>query len=171
MFTIDHSLEKLRALSAEVETSFVLPSLELPTPQMQARFKYLENKLAKIPEVTTIKPQNVEMDGIHPTVHGTETILQALHTEFNDIILEEAETEDLTTKRYFQVKSLYKVGCRTCDTQELTPYLCEACKSKCPDVDTNDFEILLEKLEKDMYPTPGKRTHESGDEEEQPAKR
>lgn len=171
VFTIDHSLEKLRALAAEVETSFVLPSLELPTPQMKARYDYLENELAKIPEVKIIKPENVEMDGIHPTAHGTETILQALHTEFNDIILDEAETDDLTTKRYLQVKALYKVGCRACNTRELTSYLCEACMSQCPDVNTNAFDILLNKAENDMYPTAGKRTHESSDEDEQPAKR
>ena len=171
VFTIDHSLEKLRALAEEVETSFVLPSLDLPSPQMKARYDYLENELTKIPAVKIIKPQDVEMDEIHPTAQGTATILQALHTEFDDLILDEAETDDLTTKRYFQVKSLYKVGCRTCSTQDLTPYLCEACITRCPDVNTAAFDILLEKAETEMYPATNKRTHESSDDDDLPAKR
>ena len=171
VFTIDQSLLKLRALAEEMETSFVMPSLELPTAVMKARFDYLEDQLSKIPNVKIIKPENVEMDGVHPTANGTETILQALHTEFQDIILSEAETKDLTTKRYFQVRSLYKVGCRACDSAELTSYLCEACMSQCPDVNTDAFKPFLEKAEKEMFPTAGKRTHESSDEDENPAKR
>ena len=171
VFTINHSLEKLRALAAEVETSFLMPSLALPTPVMKARYDYLESELAKIPEVKVIKPKNVEMDGYHPTAQGTETILQALHAEFKDLILDEAEKADLTTKRYVQVKSLYKVGCRTCDSREFTAYLCEACKSQCPDANIDTFNVFLAKAEKEMYPTAGKRSHESSDEDENPSKR
>ena len=173
VFTIDHSLVKLRALANEVKTSFIMPSLELPTPEMKARFDYIESELAKIPEVQVIKPKNVEMDGIHPTELGTKAIIQELHAQFNDVILEEAETDDLTTKRYFQVKSLYKVGCRTCDTEELTPYLCEGCKSQCDDINTDAYDALLQKAENEMFPKSGKRNHDddSSNEDENPSKR
>ena len=171
VFTIDRSLEKLRALAEEVETSFVMPSLDLPSPQMKARYDYLENELAKIPAVKIIKPENVEMDEIHPTENGTKSIVQALHAHFNDVILEEAEADDLTTKRYLQVRSLYKVGCRTCRIDELTPYLCEGCKGQCSDVSTDAYDVLLEKAENDMFPKSGKRNHESSDDDETPAKR
>ena len=170
VFTVDRSLEKLRTLAAEVKTSFIMPSLELPTPEMKARFNYLENQLAEIADVLIIKPKNVDMDRIHPTADGTRTIIKELHAHFKDIILDEADDDDLTTKRYVQVKSLYKVGCRACDTLELTPYLCDACKNQCPDVNIDAFNSLLEKAKNDMYPT-GKRGHESSDEDNHPAKR
>ena len=56
-------------------------------------------------------------------------------------------------------------------TAELASYLCEASKRQCPDVNTDDFKTYLEKAEKEMFPTAGKRTHESSDEDENPAKR
>ena len=62
VYTIDHSMEKLRTLAAEVKASFILPSVELPTPEMKARFDYLESELEKIPELQIIKPKDVEMD-------------------------------------------------------------------------------------------------------------
>ena len=138
---------------------------------MKARFDYLESELAKIPEVQVIKPKDVEMDGIHPTENGTKAIIQELHAQFKDVILQEAEPDDLTTKRYFQVKSLYKVGCRTCKTEELTPYLCEPCKSQCSDINTDAYRALLEKAENEMFPKSGKRNHDFSDDEETPAKR
>ena len=111
VYTINKSLEKLKRLADDVKTLFIFPSLEPTTASLTARVKYLEQQLAKITNLQLIKPENVEMEHIHLAEEGTKTIMKKLHSTFNDVILEEANDNDFTVKRYNQVHKMYKVEC------------------------------------------------------------
>ena len=152
VYTIDKSLEKLSKLADEVKTAFIFPSLQLTTPPIKARAMYLEQELAKIKNVQLIKPDNVEMDDAHPTEEGTKSIIKELHRTFNDVILEEAEDDDLTVKRYQKVHKMYKVGCRACSDPNLHVYLCDECKTQSNDVNIDSFLAILQNVENEMFP-------------------
>ena len=152
VYTIDKSLEKLSKLAEEVKTSFLFPSLALSTAPLKARATYLEESLNKIPNVHVIKPKDVEMDNAHPTENGTKTIMKELHRTFDDLILEEAEENDLTARMYNQVHKMYKVGCRACSDSALYTYLCDNCITESQNVNMDVYRALLEKIKNEMFP-------------------
>ena len=63
------------------------------------------------------------------------------------IIIEEAKDETTTSQKYKQVKPVYKVGCRGCDTLVFTPYLCPACLQHSETVDTTQLTEIIKKIE------------------------
>ena len=155
IFTIEKSVEKLKTLADEIPTSFVMPSLPLDTPELKAKSTYLEEKLKVVTNMKLIKPHDIEYDDIHPTEKGTKHIIHQLNDAFNkEIILEEAEDDDLTTKRYRHVQALYKVGCRACETPNLNNDLCNECKEKAKQVDISLLEAEIQKERDLMYPAP-----------------
>ena len=70
----------------------------------------MEEGLKKLPNVQLIKPENVEMEDFHPTENGTKEIVKKIHSVFNDLVLDGADDDDLTAKRYSKVHKMYKVG-------------------------------------------------------------
>ena len=152
VYTIDKSLEKLSKLAEEVKTSFVFPSLALTTPPLLARAIYLEEGLKKLANVNLIKPEEVEMDDTHPTESGTKQIIKELHGTFNDLILEEADDNDLTAKKYSKVHKMYKVGCRACSDPNLHTYLCDTCKTESENTNMDIYLTLLENAKNELFP-------------------
>ena len=155
VYTIDKSLEKLKKLSEEVTTSFLFPSLALTTPPLMARAAYLEEGLKKLPNVQLIKPENVEMEDFHPTENGTKEIVKKLHSVFNDLVLDGADDDDLTAKRYSKVHKMYKVGCRACSDPTLYTYLCDACIDESKNVNMDIYLAHLEKFNNQHFPASG----------------
>lgn len=176
VFTIDKSLEKLQNMANEITTSFVLPVLPLSTPEMKAKAQYLEEEIRKLEKVNVIKPENVDHDGIHPTEDGTTSLLKQVDQSLGEIILNDAEDDDLTTRRYMKVQALYKVGCRACDDPAYSAYLCMNCKGSL-NVDVQNvarLEEMIKKAEEEMYPrmepTNDKRQRSSDNEDDRDPK-
>ena len=115
VFTIDKSLQKLKTLSEEVVTTFVMPCVPLVTSKMMVKATYLkeEVKSMKPLKVITLEDIDHENDDIHPTEDGTPAILKQLHSKFGEeIIVDGAEEGDITIRKYSKVQSLNKVGCQ-----------------------------------------------------------
>ena len=159
VYTIDKSLDKLKALAQGVVTTFVLPCVPLITPEIKAKVAYLEEKVRKIESVKVIKLEKIEHDDddIHPTEDGTRAILKQLHTNLDEeIILDAAEDGDITTRKYGKVQSLYKVGCRTCDDHSYTPFMCEECREgKANEKNVERIMELYKTAEDEMFPDVG----------------
>ena len=159
VFTIDKSLEKLKALSEQVVMTFVMPCVPLVTPEMKAKATYLEEGVRKIETVKVITLDEIDHDDddIHPTEDGTRAILKQLHSKFGDeIIVDGAEEGDITTRKYSKVQSLYKVGCRTCNDHSYTPYMCGECKQGTADeANVERLMQLYNKAEEEMFPDVG----------------
>ena len=152
---------ELRAITEEVSTSLVLPSIPLPTPQLKAKFKFFEETVRRVEKLNVIKPVDIEHAGIHPTENGTKTILKLVDDSFgNEIIVNGAEEADLTRKRYQQVQSLYKVGCKACDSLDLTPNLCVTCQQASTTTDTTALKAMVDKETDEEFPAM-----ETGDED------
>ena len=67
-------------------------------------------------------------------------------------MLEGAEEEITTVRKYSQVKPVYKIGCRGCDTHEFTPQLCTKCKEAAKTVDITYIVEMIKKLEEVSFP-------------------
>ena len=177
VFIIDKSMEKLKKLSEEVVTTFVLPCIPLVTPDMKAKATYLEEGVRKIESVKVIALEEIEHDAdeIHPTENGTRTMINQLHSHLNEeIIVDGAEEGDITTRKYGKVQALYKVGCRTCDDHSYTPFMCEECKKgKENEASVNRLMELFTIAEEEMFPDIGGSTEKrplSDDDEDQQRK-
>ena len=154
VYTVEKSVDKLRAIVDEVSTTFVIPSIPLDTPQLKAKFDFLEEKVTSIENLKVIKPTNIEHTGIHPTENGTRSILKAINESFNsEIVVDGAEEEDLTRKRYQQVQALYVVGCKGCDAPGLTPHQCGACKTAAESVDISVLQAMIDKETDEHFPS------------------
>ena len=155
VFTVEKSLDKLSKLAETVPTTFVLPCVPLTTPEMKAKADFLEEKVRNIATVKVLKLEDIEHedDGIHPSETGTLELLKQLNTAFNgEIVLDGAEDNDLTTRKYGKVDTLYKVGCRACDNLTFTPFLCSDCRESAPNSCIDRLMQLLKAAQDEMYP-------------------
>ena len=153
VYTVEKSIEKLRAVTQQISTSLVLPSVPLVTPHLKAKFQFLEEKVGTIENLKVIKPKDVEYSGIHPTEKGTKSILMAINESFDgEIVVDGAEDDDLTRRRYQQVQALYRVGCRACDTPELSTSLCGACRTAAENVDATILQEMIDKETEAQFP-------------------
>lgn len=153
VFTVERSVEKLRAITEEMSTSLVLPSIPLPTPHLKAKFKFFEETVRGIEKLNVIKPVNIEYAGIHPTEDGTRAILKHIDDTFgNEVIINGAEEADLTRRRYQQVQALYKVGCKACDSPDLTPHLCGTCQQAFTTTDATALKTMIDNETDEAFP-------------------
>ena len=88
----------------------------------------------------------------HPSEKGTLQIVQQIEEAVGEKIILQPESDVTTTRKYSQVKALYKVGCRGCNTREFTSYLCAECKQASTMVDITYLQDIITKLEKDSFP-------------------
>ena len=51
------------------------------------------------------------------------------------------------------VDAVYKVGCRGCDCEEYTAYLCSKCKEEALAVDAEPVTRKIEEIREAMFPT------------------
>ena len=155
VFTIEKSFQKLSKLAEAVPTTFVLPCVPLTTPEMKAKADYLEESVRKIPTIKVVKLENIEHeeDSIHPSESGTVAMVKQLDSFFNgEIVLEGVEDSELTTRRYGKVETLYKVGCRGCESLAYTPFLCTDCKETAENTSTDRLMQLTKAAEDEIFP-------------------
>ena len=153
-YTIEKAEEKLRQLAEERNVVLLLPATPTLGSEEDGMKQYLEQKLSSIETIKCVKLDNIEYEGNHPTEIGTTSMIQNLQTAIGEpIILEEAENEITCARMYAQVDATYKVGCRGCDTNEFTQYLCETCVEAAKLHDTTELDEIIRKIEEERYPT------------------
>ena len=160
VYTVEKSVEKVKELAADTKVTLILPSMPTNTVQEICKAKYLGEKLKEVEEIKVIELSNIEYEstGIHrhPTVEGTKAIIQQLDELCsNEIILPAAETDELATKRkYRQVQTLYKVGCRGCSTfTGYTSEICETCRKAAEHTDVTYITEMLNKVNEEFFPS------------------
>ena len=62
VFTIDKSLQKLKTLSEEVVTTFVMPCVPLVTPEIMAKATYLQEGVKSIETLKVITLEDIDHD-------------------------------------------------------------------------------------------------------------
>ena len=160
VYTIEKSVEKVKELTANTNVTLILPSVPTRTPQEVCKAKYLEEKLKDIKEIKVIELSEIEYESTgrhqHPTVEGTKSMIQQLNTAMaNELVLPDAKTDELaTTKKYRQVQTLYKVGCRGCSNfTGYTNDLCASCKVDAKTVDITQILDMLNKVTEEFFPS------------------
>ena len=101
VYTIEKTVEKLRALAANSSVTVVLPLTPVVGPEETAKAQFIEKKFRSIDEVSVVQLDAgpVEFaDDVHPSQKGTEEVIRQLNDVFGkEIVLEDATSDDLTT--------------------------------------------------------------------------
>ena len=154
VYTIEKAGDKLQCLANETKVKLVLPATPTISPDEMAKARYLEEKVAKIEAIETIKVTDIEYEFDHPTEKGTLTIIKQVETAIGEpLVPEGAEDVDKTTHRkYSQIIPIYKVGCRGCDKLDFTPQLCTYCKEAAKSCDATYLRALIEHFGNQLFP-------------------
>ena len=179
VYTMNKSEDKLRKLATSTQVTVVLPPVCTTTPEMIAKSHYVHDVVKKIETVSTITLEDIEtVDNDfhrHPTVEGTKSIIKQINVAMNEqIVLKDCIDDAVFALKYRQVQTVFKVGCRGCDSHEYTPALCANCKEMAKDVDVTLLEAKIKKLKDNMFPQieevemrdpNSKRAHSSDDDD------
>ena len=115
--------------------------------------EYFAGKIKAVETIKSISLVNIEYEGTHPTEQGTSEIISQLQAAINEQIVMEGAEEDVTTARkYSHVQPVYKIGCRGCDTKDFTPHLCPSCLKIAETFDTQKLTEIIEKIKSEMFP-------------------
>ena len=154
VYTVSKTAEKLKKISSDTNVTMVLPCAPTTGPHEIAKAEYFEEKIREIDDIKVVKVDNIEYDGTHhPTEKGTAQIIEQIQAAVEEkIVLDGAESETTTARKYSLVQPVYKIGCRGCDTREYTPDLCLSCKEEAQTSDIQYLTELIEKVEIDLYP-------------------
>jgi len=58
----------------------------------------------------------------------------------------------VTNRKYSNVQTMYKAGCRGCDSPEYTPNLCPNCWDIAQNEDITELDAIIDKYKEQMYP-------------------
>ena len=160
VYTVEKSIEKVKELAANTNVTLILPSMPTNTVHEICKAKYFGEKLKEVEEIKVIELSDIEYEStgkhLHPTVDGTKTMIQQLDVACsNEVILPDAETDEIaTTRKYRQVHTLYKVGCRGCSTfTGYTSELCETCRMAAEHIDVTYITEMLNKVNEEFFPS------------------
>ena len=154
-YSVEKAAEKLEQLAAQVKTTVVLPAAKSTTPEMIAKSEYLHEKIQKKETISTIVLKDIDIcDEIgHPSVEGTRAAITQIHTaKDGSLIMQDCEEEVVFPMKYRKVQTVFKVGCRGCDSLEYTPTLCKSCVDKAKVVDVTQLEARIRTLREQMFP-------------------
>ena len=156
VYTIEKTIEKLRALAEENQVTMVLPVTPCVNATEMGKAKFLEQKITEVEDIKVVKlnANSIEFDGVHPTQEGTGEMIRQLNNVFNkEIILPDATPEDLTTSsRYSKVQGIFKVGCRACENTEICAFLCDTCKTSAESANVDALTELIESFVDTHFP-------------------
>ena len=154
VYSVTKAATKLQKLAEQSKVLLVLPCVPTVGPEEAGKAMFLEEKMKEVGVIETIKLQNIEYEGSHPTQKGTQQIVSQIQEAVKDkIILDEAEEGEETTPRIYNlIKPIYKVGCRGCDSMAFTAHLCGPCFEEAKKVDCTALEEKINKLTEEMFP-------------------
>ena len=156
VYTIEKTIEKLRALAEENQVTMVLPVTPCVNATEMGKAKFLEQKITEVEDIKVVKlnADSIDFDGVHPTQEGTGEMIRQLNNVFDkEIILPDATPEDLTTSsRYSKVQGIFKVGCRACENTEICAFLCDTCKTSAESANVDALTELIESFVDTHFP-------------------
>ena len=153
VFTVEKAAEKLKKLAEQLNVTVVLPCAPTVGAHEQGKATYFEEKITEIETIKTIKLEPVEYEFIHPSETGTVEIIEQIQKAIGEkIVLQGAENEVSTHRKYSQVKPVFKVGCRGCDTTDFTQHLCARCKEDAKSVDIQYLKDIITKIDNESFP-------------------
>jgi hypothetical protein len=152
VYTIDKMRPKIEKLAEKTSVTIVLPATPTEAPEQIVKDRLLTKVLKDIQSIDVIKLDPVEMaDFRHPTREGTVNILQQINGR-KKIIIEQFGDSTTLPAKYRGVQTLFKVGCRGCETTEFNHSLCEDCTTAAAAIDITEFERQITELHETMYP-------------------
>ena len=158
VYTVQKSVEKLQNLTNEVDTTLILPTTPITTPVEEAKAAYFEQNMRKVEKLKIVQLENIEYDeSNHPTMDGTARIIEQIQESVN-IILDGAKEHITTSKKYSNVQTMYKAGCRGCDSSDYTPDLCIDCTENAKLVDISELNDMLQAVYSKYFPVIGQNT-------------
>ena len=155
VYTIEKASEKLSKVADNVSTIVVLPAIKNETPTLKAKSEFLHEKIMAIGQVTTVALENIELadDMGHPSVNGTKTaMIQVDAATGNNLIMQDCVEDVSFPQKYRKVQTLFKVGCRGCDSLEFTHTLCSNCKEAAKKIDISVLQARIDFLQNEMFP-------------------
>ena len=154
VFTVTKATEKLNKLAEKTKVTLVLPCAPTTGAHEAGKAIYLEEKMKEINSIKIVKLKDIEYDGSrHPSEKGTQQMIEQLQQELGEkIILNGAEKEITTSRKYSLVQPIYKVGCRGCDNLEYTPHLCRKCKIEAETVDFSYLDEIVKNIQAELFP-------------------
>ena len=153
VYTVQKTEEKLEKLATDAKITVVLPSIPTDTPEQIIKGQFLTESISKIVSINVIALAEVEMaDFRHPSRKGTAAIINQIHAK-KPIVLSDCRSDDTTLpSKYRGVQTLFKVGCRGCDSLEFTRSLCNTCVENAKVLDTTEIEGRIRLLRDQMFP-------------------
>ena len=155
VYQVHTAAVKLRDLAAKTPVTLILPTPYTETPVLEAKGIYLREKLTKIESVKHVLLENIELEDArhHPTITGTASIIKQLNEAIGgEIILKECEDHVVSLSKYREVQSIYKVGCRGCDSLIHTSSLCEKCITESKNVNIDELTDAMRILSEKAFP-------------------
>ena len=154
MYTVTKTEEKIKKLQETMKVSLILPGVETSGAEEQAKREYLATKLGEMENLLLFQPDNIDSeDGVHPTVDGTKELIVQINNVHNNELTLTDNLEDVVSKaKYKRVDAVFKVGCRGCDREEYTAYLCDDCKLAAKSIDPQPLQRRIEEIRKTMFP-------------------
>ena len=143
---------KLLNLAANTAVTVVLPPIPADIPEQIVKGKFLTESITKIGCIDVITLQDVETDETnHPTQSGTSAIIDQIDAK-KEIVLPKCRADTTLPLKYRGVQTLFKVGCRGCNSLDFTRSLCDQCIETSKDIDTNELEEQIRVLKEEMFP-------------------
>ena len=176
VYTVEKAAEKLAKLSTTIPITVALPPICNEIPELKIKGEFLRDTLKKVENTTVLNFTEIELnESQHPTAKGTKDMLTQIHA-VKEIIMPDCENDVVSNQRYRGVQTLFKTGCRGCDTLSYTNFLCDTCKENASVVDTVKIEDDIKKLTDEMFPPMNevdmseangvKRTNDSNDDDD-----
>lgn len=153
VFTVEKEKEKVQSLATSLPVTIVLPQISTDIPETKVKSQFLHNSFNGIDNVKVIQLERIEIDDGHghPTAAGTIDILKQINVT-NNIIMKDCLGDVISPQKYRCVQSLFKTGCRACESLEFTPFLCSSCKGKAKLADTSEIAADIKKLRDELFP-------------------
>lgn len=152
VFEVDRAAKKLEKLATSIPVTVVVPPIWEDVPNVAGRSQFLRETLAKIDTITVIPLGEVELDETnHPTQRGTLSIIDQIDS-LKKIILEDCRGDATLPVKYRQVQSVFKAGCRGCDSLDYTPSLCATCRQDAQETDTSILTGMIDARMNILYP-------------------
>ena len=150
VYTVDKTAGKVAALAQNMPVTVILPAIASDIPEMSVKATYLAQSLQTVANVVQLTAVDME-DSSHPSKDGTLEVVKQINTA-KEIILSDCENDVVLAAKYRGVQTIFKVGCRGCDSLNFTQSLCPQCQEAAQEVDVTNLEEEIRVLREQMFP-------------------
>jgi hypothetical protein len=155
VYTVEQEKKKVEKLASTLPVTLVLPQESNTDPESIVKSRFLRNAFDEHENVKVVKLSGIEIeDGHgHPTDAGTLEILKQIHA-LQKIVMKDCMDDAIAPGKYKCVQSLFRTGCRGCDSLQYTQYLCNDCRNAAKETDIVHLQESIKTLHEEMFPQP-----------------